>query len=322
MAELLVGVDLGGTNMRAGVVTAGGEVLERKSVPTQIEDGHGTVIHRMGELIRDVVASADAELDAVQAVGIGSPGPLSAKRGVVIFTPNLGWKNVPVADMLSKDLDRPVYLENDANSACWGEFWAGAGRSVSNMIILTLGTGVGGSVILGGKLWRGPSESAGHIGHMIVEPDGLPCGCGGRGCLEQYASATAVARVARDALAGGKYSRFIDCEPEEITARDVSEAADRGCELCNQIMRDAGRYLGLAIATLANVINPDLAVIYGGMAAAGERLFQPMRDTVNERALDVAAEHIRIVPADLDDDAGLVGAAGLALRRLQGEAVI
>ena len=317
MSELLIGIDLGGTNIKAGVVTSAGEVIVRDSAPTLAQEGHESIIRRMSQLARVVIEKANVSMDDVIAVGVGAPGPLSAKRGVVIFSPNLGWKDVPLAAMIAEDLGKPTYLENDAGSACWGEFWAGAGAgdAVHSMIILTLGTGVGGGVIMNGELIRGSTESAGHIGHLVVEPDGRPCVCGGIGCLEQYASATAVARAAREALEAGGYSRFLPSDPDEITAHAIAQAADRGCSLCDVILRDAGRYLGLAIASLANVINPDLAVLSGGMAGAGERLFGPLRDTVNERALPMAAEHIRIERAALGEDAGFVGAAGLAMAR-------
>lgn len=318
MPDLLVGVDLGGTNLKAGVVTTAGEIIARDRAKTLSEEGPRAVVKRMSDLSRTVASKAGAKMDDVIAVGVGSPGPLSALRGVVIFTPNLpGWTDIPVAQWMREDLDRPVFLENDANSACWGEFWLGAGREVTSMIIVTLGTGLGGGIVHEGKLMRGSTESAGHIGHVIVEPGGRPCGCGGRGCVEQYASATAVARNAREHLAAGEHSRFLTKPPDQITARDVAEAAEKGCTLCNDILTQAGRYLGMALADMANVINPDLAVIGGGMANAGERLLAPVRDQVHDHALEVAAEHMRIEPAALGEDAGFVGAAGLAFERIQ-----
>jgi glucokinase len=321
VADILVGIDLGGTNIKAGVVTTEGEILVQDRAKTLPEEGAESVLRRMADLACRVVEQAEANMDDVLAIGVGSPGPLSARNGVVIFTPNLNWKDVHVVDVLTGHLNKPIFLENDANSACWGEYWAGAGAEFDSMFILTLGTGVGGGIILGGELLRGATESGGHLGHVVVEPDGLPCGCEGYGCVEQYASATAVARTANDALEAGGYSRFLPSDGQLVTAQDVAEAAAKGCSLCDDIIREAARYLGIVIADMANVINPDLVVLSGGMANAGERLFGPIRDTVNERALGVAAEHIVIRPASLGENAGFVGAAGLALERHRGAKV-
>ena len=321
VASLAAGVDLGGTNVRAGLVTAKGELLVRESVPTRAEEGPEAVIGRMAELVKKTAAGRGKGVEDLAAVGLGSPGPLDSKRGVVHFTPNLpGWKDVPVARILSEKLSRPVFLENDANSAAWGEFWMGAGKGCRDMVIFTLGTGVGGGVILRGELHRGVDEMAGHLGHIIIDPEGPRCGCGSRGCLEVFASATAVARRMREAIQRGARSPLGSFPPERVDARAVFEAARDGCPVARRIMEETGRYLGIALATVVNILDPQVAVYSGGLSRAGEMLFSPLEEELRERALKPGAERVKIVPAELGDDAGVIGAAGCALKRLTTEA--
>jgi len=321
MAERkLLGIDLGGTNLRAAVVDKEGTILGRARTDTRASEGPDAVIARLAEVARKAAADAGFDLAEAAACCVGSPGPLDAATGVVIMTPNLpGWDNTPVAAPMTRLTGVPTFLENDANSAGWGEFWRGAGRGASEMAIYTLGTGVGGSVVVAGRLHRGRDQMAGHLGHAILVPDGRQCNCGAKGCLEQYCSATAVAREAREATRSGEKTGLDDLPPEEITARAVHEAAVAGSAFCKELIERTGRYLGIGIASLVNTLDPQVVVIFGGMAAAGEMLLGPCREAVREHALPPAKERVRIVPAELGEDAGVIGAAGLALRRLEGE---
>ena len=200
-----VGIDLGGTNLKLGLVSADGRVLARHAAPTEAAGGPGHVLARMAQAVRDVCTAGEADLADMAAVGAAVPGVLDWNAGQVVFSPNLpGWRNVAVRDILQKDLGRPVVLENDANAAAYGEFRCGAARTVRSMFILTLGTGVGGGIIYDGHMVRGSSDTAAELGHMVVQYGGRLCGCGNRGCLEAYASATAVVGRAKEAIAGGR----------------------------------------------------------------------------------------------------------------------
>ena len=318
--RMLVGIDLGGTNLRAAVVDEEGRVLAQARMETRAADGAEAVLSRLAQVARDAAKAGGIALRDVAACGVGSPGPLDASMGKVLYTPNLpGWRDVPVASRMKDALGVPCFLENDANAAGFGEFWRGAGRGSTEMVIYTLGTGVGGCLIVGGRLHRGKDQMAGHLGHAILFPDGRACGCGAKGCVEQYCSATAVAREAREATLRGIQTGLEKLVPEAITARAVHEAAVAGSAYCRELLARTGRLLGIAAASVVNVVDPQTIVIYGGMAAAGEMLLGPCRAAVREYALSPARERVKVVPAELGEDAGVIGAAGLALRRLAGE---
>ncbi len=318
MAKNLIGIDLGGTNLRAAVLNDAGAILGQARTETMAAEGPRAVLKRLVIVARGAVEEAGLEMKDVAACGVGSPGPLDADEGVVLYTPNLpGWKDVRVAEEMKRAINVPTCLENDANCAGWGEFWMGAGRGSTEMVIYTLGTGVGGSVIVEGRLHRGRDQMAGHLGHAILVPGGRQCGCGARGCLEQYCSATAVAREAQGATERGVDTGLEDLKIHEIDARAVGEAALAGSEYCAELLSRTGRYLGIGIATVVNIIDPQVVVIYGGMAAAGDLILEPCRRAMQEHALSPARERVRIVQAALGADSGVVGAAGLALARLE-----
>jgi glucokinase len=209
----------------------------------------------------------------------------------------------------------PAFLEGDANAACWGEHWVGAGRGVSDMVMITLGTGVGGALIVGGRLIRGIDDTGGHIGHVPVEPEGAPCGCGRRGCLEAYASATNTVRRFREAAADGAETAL---RPHPgLTAKEIFEAAVAGDALARRTIELTGTYVGVVLGGLANVLNPELCCVAGGMIGAGDMLFGPMRRAMREHCFPAPGQRLRIVPAELGEPAGIIGAAGCALRRVQ-----
>lgn len=314
--DLYVGVDLGGTNLRAGLVDGAGRLDgDLEKVATLAAEGPEAVMRRMSELVKRLLGRPSAG-KRVRAVGVGSPGPLDTRSGRVLYTPNLpGFNDFPVTPVLEAAVGLPCFLENDANSACYGEFWVGAGKGAQDMVILTLGTGVGGGVILDGRLRRGLHDTAGHLGHIVVHPAGEPCGCGGRGCLEQYASATAVVRNARRMLEEAGRRELAGRPLAEISAKEVTEAAAAGDNCCRRAVTIAAEALGWALVTIANALDPEVAVIGGGMAQAGSLLLASAEQIVRRNALFPPREHVRITTALLGDAAGIIGAAGCARNR-------
>lgn len=316
--RVVLGLDLGGTNMVGAALTADGELLARCKIPTEAEGGPIHVIDRMATCLSDVLSQSGRPREDVLAAGIGSPGPLNPETGVVYTTPNLpGWKEVHVADELHKRLGIPVFVDNDANSAAYGEYWLGAGREFKDVICLTLGTGIGGGIILNNELLHGVDGSAAEIGHMTIEMNGRKCGCGNHGCLEAYASATGIVNRTRDAIQSGEKTVLTQMVPDlsKLTSKDVSTAMEQGDDLARRIIVETGEILGVGIATLVNLLNPQVVVLCGGVSAVGEPLFEPIRRTVKKRAFEVPAARARIVPSELGDDAGVIGAAGVALSR-------
>jgi len=312
-AKLLVGIDLGGTNIKAGLVSPEGEVIRRARCKTLTEEGPEAVLGRMAGIAEELLAAEGASTGDVIAVGVGSPGPLKTTTGVVVYTPNLpGWKNIAVSATLKERLGVDVFLEGDANAAAWGEFWRGAGRDVRSMVIFTLGTGVGGGIIMDGEVVRGIDDTGGHLGHIVIDPEGPMCGCGNRGCLEAYASATNVVRRYKEMVANEGLSDELG---PDVTAKDIHEHASAGSEPCARLIEETGRYLGVALTTVANMINPELAVYSGGMSAAGDLLFGPILEEVRHRALKPCGARMKVVAGELGDDAGVTGAAGCALVR-------
>jgi glucokinase len=306
-----VGVDIGGTNIRAAIVDAEGQVGERIKFRTQGERGPQAAVEDLGERLLALMEGHE-----VIGIGVGCPGPLDSTRGVTLHTPNLpGWSGFALAPALSNVVHRPVELHNDANAAAYGEFLHGAGRDANTIIMYTLGTGVGGGLVIDGHLIVGPDTTAGELGHMVVVANGRRCGCGVRGCLEAYASASSVARIARERLLGGDNpSALRDLGIESITAHDVDHAADAGDEFSIDLLRETGRHLGLAAAGLVNALNPEMIIYGGGMTAAHVWLFPVIQETIREHTFKAPAERVRIVRAELGDDAGIVGVAGLAAR--------
>ena len=320
----IVGVDIGGTNLRAGLVPfAGGEPAGMMSAPTRAEAGAGRVVDRVAEMIRaamEAVGAGDGE-GGVAGVGVGVPGPLDRERGIVIETPNLGWREVPLRDMIARRLGLPVALDNDANCAAYGEWWLGAGRGADRLVGLTLGTGIGGGIVLGGEIYHGASDAAGEVGHMSVHFAGRRCACGSRGCVEAYASGPAIAARAIEGLATGgdtALAALVAEDPDRVTAEAVCDAAAAGDDYAARILEETARILAVAVANLVHLFNPDMIVIGGGVAAAGSLLFDPLRAEVRRRAFRSATDVCRIVPAELPETAGIIGAAAVLKRALHG----
>jgi glucokinase len=312
--KLYVGLDVGGTAIKAGVCSGDGKLLHTFEGPTENEKGSDRVMANMAKYARTVVEQMSASWDDVEGVGIGVPGFLDIQNGVLLTSPNLVLRNAPLKSFLSEQLGKPVLINNDANVAALGEAWSGAGRGVSDCVMYTLGTGVGGGIIIGGRIVVGYSTMAGELGHIAIVPDleAIQCGCGKKGCLETVSSATGIIRMARDAVARGDLAALAGLET--ITAKDVIDAAKSGNETAARIVQRAAHYLGKSMALVSVVVNPQRFIIGGGVAKAGEFLFGQIREAYFKHALEAASKGVEIVPAELGNDAGVVGAAGLILR--------
>jgi len=316
-----MGIDLGGTAIKTALVSTKKEIIAQESRPTEAEKGLSVVLDNMQGAF-NALAQNDVE---IVAAGIGAPGPLNYKTGVVFSPPNLpGWKNVPLADQMKKRLGIPCFIDNDANLATYGEFWMGAGQDTDTLCALTLGTGVGGGIIVNGKLHRGIDGTAGEIGHLKVTDDGRTCGCGAQGCLEAYASVTGMVATAQEALESGKETTLrnaIQGDTSKLNGKLIAELANQGDSLCNSILDDTANWLGIGISSLINLFNPEKIVLCGGMIAAGERLIAPIREKAFSQSFKVPADRCEIVTAQLGNDAGVLGAAGAAWERYSDSAV-
>ncbi len=319
----VIGVDLGGTNIVVGAMPKdGSREIGVRSQPTRAEQGSDAVVDRICEMIEAVIADARAEegmpREAFLGVGVGAPGPLDRERGVVVIAPNLGWHNLPLRDLIGERVGLAATLDNDANCATLGEWWTGAAKGGRNVVGITIGTGIGGGLILDGRLYHGSSDVAGEIGHTTIDSNGRRCKCGNYGCLEAYTSGPNIALRAREALESGERSilpELVGGDVERITAATVYEASERGDALAREVVRDTARFLGAGIANLLNVFNPDVVVIAGGVTQAGDALFEPLRAEVRRRAFKPAVDACRIVPGTLPGTAGVVGAVATFLQQ-------
>ena len=310
--DLVCSVDLGGTNLRAANIDRKGRIHERVRNPTPQSDKPEEVVSGVAAAVRECEAKALKRGAHIQSVSVVVPGTVHIETGLVVNAPNLSsLQGYQLESALESALDRPVLLENDANAAALGEMWQGAARGCQTLICLTLGTGVGGGIILDGKLWRGADGTAGEIGHTSVEPfGGVKCKCGSIGCLEVYSSATAIVRMTREALA--QYPRSsLHSTAGNLTSEKIGSAATAGDQLALEVFRRAGAYLGIAMANLVNIFNPEMIVVGGGVSAVWDLFAQYAREEVMKRAFPVPAKSCLIKRAECGDDAGLIGAAWL-----------
>ena len=317
----IVGIDVGGTNIVVGTVSEdGSEVLGVVAEPTFVEQGPDAVVTRIVKLARASMAQAPGK--QVAGVGIGSPGPLDTKSGVVLLTPNLGWTNMPLRDRVSGALGLPATLDNDANCAIFGEWWLGAARGTDHVVGLTVGTGIGGGIVLHGAIYHGASDIAGEIGHMTIDSTGRRCKCGNYGCLEAYASGPAIAARAVEGIEAGADSslpQYVGGDLSKITAQVVYEAAHDGDAYALEVVRETAKLLGAGVANIINIFNPQVVVICGGVTLAGDTLFVPLRSEVKRRAFKPAVDVCRILPGALPGTAGVVGAAAVFMQRTWGK---
>ncbi len=318
MEKKYIGIDLGGTSMKMGVVDGNGQVVLEREYPTLKEEGPDGVISRMISHARELVSLSDTTWDQIEGVGVGLPGFLDIPNGIARYLTNLGpgWTDVPIRDRLQAGLGRPVAIDNDANVAALGEAWCGAGSGVDDIVCITLGTGVGGGVIAGGRLLHGMNGFAGEIGHIQMDPDGHPCNCGQVGCLETISSATGMIRLVTEAISSGRSSALEEkAKRNELTTRDLFEAASRNDGVAKEVIEKAVHTLARALAMLSIVLNPARFIIGGGVSKAGDALFVPLREAFCRVAQKNAREGVEILPAKLGNRAGFIGAAGLIARR-------
>ena len=312
---LMLGIDIGGTKLAVGLATPEGRLLAEARRPSGMGDGPDAVIGRVVEMSRSVVTEAGHGTGEVTRIGIGCGGPLDPWRGVVLNAlNNPGWIDIRLTERVSEALDAPAYLDNDANAAALGEHRFGAGRGTANMVYLTVSTGVGGGVVAGGRLLRGENGNAAELGHLTVDAHGRRCQCGSIGCLEAYASGTNIAARAREALSAGEEpSRLRSVPVDELTAAEVSAAAEAGDPLAERVWSETATLLGAGIATMIHAFNPSLVVLGGGVTRAGDLLLGPVRRAAAERTMSWLHEVVRIVPAQLGERAGILGAVAVAL---------
>jgi glucokinase len=323
----IVGVDIGGTNMVVGLVPFRGgnasAIRRQATLPERgAEDVVDRVVNSIQESVKEVLERNGGSKEQVVGVGIGSPGPLDRKTGVVLETPNLGWRDLPLRDLIGDRVGLPTTLDNDANCATYGEWWMGAGKGARILVGLTLGTGIGGGLVIDGKIHHGASDAAGEFGHMTIDFTGRKCKCGNYGCLEAYASGPNIAARAVEGIEAGIESvltELVDGNLDAITAQRVYEAAVLGDGYAKEVMQETAKVLGVGIANLLNGLNPDAVVIAGGVTRAGEHLFGPLTKEIRKRAFRPAVEACRVVPAQLPETAGVIGAAGVFKRETFGK---
>lgn len=300
--EYVIGMDLGGTNLRVAAIDRSGRVEALHREESAAREGPDLLIERIIGAVRLVAARVGSGGGTVRGVMLGAPGIIAAATGVVLSSPNLpGWRDVPLRDLVATALGLTVRLENDANAAAYGEYWRGAGQGSASMVLLTLGTGVGGGLVLGGGLWRGADGTAGEIGHITIDPAGRTCRCGNAGCLETYASATAIVDRYRE-LSGAE---------EAVTADLVHARALEGDANARQAFREGGRALGICFATLVNLLNPERIVIGGGVLPAWDLFMPQAEQELRRRAFAAPAARVGFARAALGDLAGVTGAGGL-----------
>lgn len=319
MRDFAIGIDLGGTNFRLAVVTPHGDLRDRMHCAVESTRGKEAVVKDIVSSIRNLTERQPTTEGSLLAVGLGVAGLIRPMEGIVTESPNLpGWIDFNIRAPIEAALRVPLTIENDANCFTLGEFWQGAAKDVRELCGLTLGTGVGGGILLNGEIWRGADGMAGEVGHMVIEADGRPCKCGNRGCLEQYASATAITQFAREAQESRRESVLKKWQGsiERITAEDVFEAAKEGNTVALDIFRKVGYYLGIGIANLINLLNIDSVVVGGKVSQAWEFFITETEKTIKERAFRVPARRARIVKSLLGDDGGIVGAAYLAYQKI------
>jgi len=305
-----VGVDLGGTNIRAAVFDEGMEVLGRFEMPTLAQEAADDVIGRIAACVREALDRSSVGAGDIGGVGVGAAGLTDWRTGVVVLASNLGWKNVPLKERLQQQLDGlRVEVDKDTNAAALAEARLGAGREFKHFLYVTAGTGIGGGLILGGALYRGATGGAGDIGHVVVDPDGPPCGCGGHGCVEVFSSGAGMVDRAREMLSGGAQAASSSMTVEGLTTEAIFESANQGDAVAAEVVETAGRALGLALAGYVNLNNPEAIVLGGGVARAGKVYTDPVERELRRRALPALGEVVRLVPPALGDDVGVAGAA-------------
>lgn len=318
MSKKILGVDVGGTTIKIGLLSTDGDIFDKWEIPTNTYHAGSTILSDAWNAITDRLSTADILRNEIIGIGVGVPGFVNAHEGIVYEAVNIGWKNINVMEELHDLSGLPVWVANDANTAMLGENWLGSGNQAKNVLAVTLGTGIGGGIIANGDLINGENGTAGEIGHMTIDANGFPCNCGRKGCLETVASATGIVRQAEAAIKqnpGSNLAAFYT-EKGEITAKDIFDRAENGDGLCRQIMTYTMDVLGFSLANIATVLNPSKILIGGGVANAGAVLINGIQTFFEKYALPRINESCAIKGAELGNDAGIIGAAFLVKQQL------
>ncbi len=316
MQKVAIGVDIGGGSIKLGLVSGNGKVIRREIFATTSVVGRRKLFDLLSAHIEGLLKAARKKNLKVAGIGVGAPGPIDVERGFVYFFPNIpGWKNTPLKQWLERRFKLPVHVDNDANAMALAEFLFGAGRGAKNLIALTLGTGVGGGLVINGKLFHGPRYSAAEIGHFVINEDGPRCACGNRGCIETYVGSAHFVREIKRRLKGAQKSllkKWMVKGRKELTPLLVAQAARQGDRFSKDMWNETGAHLGTALTGLVNILNPEKIILGGGIAQNGSLLFKPFVATLKKKAFPIAARSVKVVRAELGVDAGLIGAAALA----------
>jgi len=315
----VLAVDLGGTKIITAIVSGDGQVIAKERSLTLADEGPSPVINRLLEAIDHLLSSKSMDSSPIGSISLAVAGGIDIQQGLVTSSPHLpGWHDVPLRDMVRNKYHVDTFLLNDASATALGEHRFGAGRGVNNLVLLTIGTGIGGGIIIDGKLYNGPSGSAGELGHMTVDINGPKCVCGNIGCLETLVSGPVMAGEALKRINQGESSSLVEMVAgriEDITAKDIGAAARAGDSLSLDIIAEAATYLGIGLVNIVNIFNPEMIILAGGVAELGDLLLDPARRLVKERAFPVSTQAVRIVTAELGDEAAARGAAVFALEQ-------
>ncbi|MDI6829461.1 MAG: ROK family protein [Armatimonadota bacterium] len=313
----ILGIDIGGTKTIVAIADDSGEIISLSRITTLRDKGPKRVLADIESALKSLAARTGTSESDIKAIGIGCGGPLNREKGIILTAPNLpGWDNLPLARHFENVFNAPAFVDNDVNLMALGEARRGAGKGIDYCAYFNIGTGIGGGIIINGKVYRG-CGNAGEFGHQIIIPDGPQCLCGRRGCLEALASGTSIARRAREYLADNQSSIILNYAKDisSVTAETVAQAANDGDELALRIWRETGEYIGLGVANVVNILNPRLVIIGGGVSKAGDMLLLPIKETVQQRAMKQLVDDVTIVPGVLGDLAGIIGAIFMAVEQ-------
>lgn len=312
MAKNRIGIDVGGTNVKIALVDSDGKIGYSNTIPTRAEMGYEYTINNMKQAIRDLMTETKLSAKDIEGIGFGLPGQVDFKSGIVRLITNIpGWVEIPLAKMIEDEFHIPTRIDNDVRCAALGELNFGAGKGCENLICITVGTGIGSGLIINGRLVRGASNAAGEIGHIKLQMhDGPICGCGDTGCLEAFASGPSIVAMAEEYIMGGKSTKYREmANGNDITPFIVAEAAKAGDAVAKRIFTRMGEYIGIGMASVVNLLNPEKIIIGGGVADAGDILLNPLKETIKKRAMKIAGETVQVVPAQLGNTAGVIGAS-------------
>ncbi len=310
-----IGIDLGGTNIVAGVVNENYEIIAKAKTPTNRPRSAEEICKDMAKMALEAVEKSGLKISDIEAVGVGAPGSVNSDTGVICYSNNLDFHDAPVADYIRRDIDLPVYVENDANAAAYGEFVAGSAKGTKDAVCITLGTGVGGGIIIGGRIYSGFNYAGAELGHMVIEVDGPQCSCGRKGCFEVYSSATGLIRMTKEAMDAHPDSKMHEMMGDHVSGRLAFDAMRAGDSAAKAVVDKYTKYLAAGIANTINIFQPEVLCIGGGVCNEGDALLIPLKDLISKEIYTHAGDNTEIVIASLGNDAGIIGAAFLGLQK-------